>query len=75
MSDHADPRCQYREGQRVRLLAMPNDPAPQDTGAEGTVVFSTFLDWPTPYEQVHIMWDNGRTISCVVPPDELQVID
>lgn len=62
----------FTPGQRIRLLEMPKDPDPVPSGTEGVVrecVSYNDLDW-----QVEVNWDNGRTLSMVVPPDRAEVI-
>ncbi|UEM11941.1 DUF4314 domain-containing protein [Bradyrhizobium barranii subsp. barranii] len=57
----------FRSGDRIRLIAMIDDPAPIPPGTEGTVNGEpTFFEdsWNVP-----VRWDNGRTLSMVVPPD------
>lgn len=61
-----------REGDRVRLLEMTDDPCPLDPGDEGTVLWVTELD-PTSY-QVAVHWDSGRTLNLCVPPDRYEVL-
>lgn len=55
-----------KEGDRIRLLAMPKDPRPIEVGTMGTVTFVTDL---TPLQagafQIGVAWDNGRTLSLV----------
>ena len=64
-----------KKGDRVRLVFMPNDPDPVPAGAEGTVQDVVQLDWGhDKFSQVQIAWDNGRTLSCVCPPDHLEII-
>lgn len=64
----------YEVGQRIRLLAMPGDPCPVETGTEGTI--RSIYHWPDSAGavQLSIDWDNGRTLACVVPPDRLEVL-
>lgn len=49
-------------GSRVELLAMPNDPDPVPEGTLGTV---TGVRGGGLYAQVHVQWDNGRTLSLI----------
>jgi hypothetical protein len=64
-----------KEGDRVRLVAMPDDPDPIPQGTEGTVIDTTPLDWGSRKQtQVSVKWDNGRSLSCVCPPDVLTII-
>ena len=62
-------------GDRIRLLAMPDDPDPIPPGTTGTVtsvhpVHSAGRVW----HQVSIAWDNGRSLMLAVPPDEFEVL-
>lgn len=62
----------YRTGDRVTLVAMENDPDPIPSGSEGTVVHVAELKFDDePQLQVSVKWDNGRSLSCLVPPDVL----
>lgn len=68
----------YRVGDRVRLDDMPHDPDPLLPGALGTVEGAIDLelgDRARAFTQVYVRWDNGRTLSCVVPPDRLTVVE
>jgi len=58
-------------GDRIRLLAMLDDPDPITPGTTGTVVsVRTQGTWA----QVDVKWDNGQTLMLVVPPDEFEVL-
>lgn len=62
-------------GDRIRLLVMPHDPAPQERGAEGTVTEVNYA--PIRGDgghQIWVDWDNGRTIALSVPPDRYAII-
>lgn len=62
-------------GDRVRLIAMPNDPNPVPEGSEGTVEGIVHLAWGHDVQaQIWIKWDNGRKLACICPPDHLEVI-
>ena len=64
-----------KKGDRVRLLAMPDDPDPIPAGTEGTVISTQDLSFIKKGEtQVLVKWDNGRSLSCICPPDQLAVI-
>lgn len=65
-----------KTGDRVRLLHMPDDPDPIPVGTEGTVRMITPLQFFGEKEQtqVTISWDNGRSLSCLCPPDRLEVL-
>ncbi len=63
-------------GDRVRMLEMPNDPDPIPPGTEGVVQETrrVCLNPRNTFTQYEIKWDNGRTLSAIVPPDKLEVI-
>lgn len=55
-------------GQRIELVAMPDDPSPILPGSTGTVTqVSDFSDGSA---QVSVKWDDGRTLMLAIPPDE-----
>jgi hypothetical protein len=55
-------------GSRVRLIAMPDDPAPVPVGT---------LGWVTGHGpgQVWIRWDNGRTLNLIPHVDRLELVE
>lgn len=60
----------FSEGDRIEMVHMPDDPEPILSGARGTVreVQPGFQ----PGEVVlSVRWDNGRTLSVVMPPDQI----
>ncbi|NDE15113.1 DUF4314 domain-containing protein [bacterium] len=67
----------YQKGDRVRLVRMGDDPDPVAPGTEGVVVHTADLYFPgeRPQMQVSVNWDNGRSLSCIVPPDVLIRVD
>ena len=70
--------AEIQKGSRVRLVSMPDDPDPIPSGTEGTVVLGNPVH-PGPgsennFTQVMVKWDNGRSLSCVVPPDHLELL-
>lgn len=68
-----------KTGNRVRLVSMPDDPDPIPVGTEGTVTLVNPVqmgpDGERNFVQILVKWDNGRSLSCVMPPDQLDVID
>lgn len=60
------------KGDRIQLLVMPHDPAPQERMAMGTVRHVTELFGST---QIGVDWDNGRTIHLLCPPDRYRIIE
>ena len=65
--DH-DP--EYKIGDRIRLLSMPDDPDPLPIGATGMVVGIT----EGPMAQVGVDWDNGRSLMLIPGVDQVEVI-
>jgi hypothetical protein len=64
-----------KAGDRVRMVFMPDDPDPIPAGTEGTVRDVQQMDWGhDKFSQVSVVWDNGRSLSCVCPPDHLEII-
>ena len=57
-------------GDRIRLIAMPDDPDPIPAGATGTVLAVT----TGPYAQIDVDWDNGRSLSLVPGVDRFEII-
>lgn len=63
-------------GTRIRLIGMENDPAPIPNGATGEVVH--VFDFRDGHVQYGVKWDaphEERTLSVIVPPDEIVVIE
>jgi hypothetical protein len=62
-------------GDRIRLVAMPDDPDPVPPGATGTITYveqhGTGRD---AWLQVEVDWDNGRKLMLTVPPDRFEVL-
>lgn len=54
-------------GTRIRLLDMPNDPAPIGFGTTGTVTDGNGA-------QMWVDWDNGRNLALLVGLDKYEVI-
>lgn len=60
-------------GDRIRLLAMPDDPDPIPTGEVGTVIEVTrHGDGKNAWHQVDVEWDNGRNLMLTLPPDRIE---
>lgn len=74
---------QAKQGDRIRLLAMPDDPCPLPAGATGTV------EWAHPqprtaspvhqaWTQYGVKWDaphEKRSLMLCSPPDQFEVIE
>jgi hypothetical protein len=63
-----------RRGDRIRLVAMKDDPNPIQVGQLGTVVGIYRQDGGTWY-QIDVAWDNGRKLMLSSPPDEFQFVE
>jgi len=67
---------QHLINRRIRLINMPNDPDPIPSGSEGTVVSVTNMGWIERGQwQLDVKWNNGRTLSLVIPPDTFEVLE
>lgn len=60
-----------RPGDRIRLVAMTDDPAPIPSGTTGTV---TAVRQHGTWAPVDVEWDSGRKLMLVVPPDQVEVL-
>jgi hypothetical protein len=62
-------------GDRIRLVAMPDDPDPVPAGTTGTVrSVRTCGSGRDAWLQVDVDWDNGRKLMLSVPPDQVTVM-
>ncbi len=62
-------------GDRIRLIAMPDDPDPIEAGQTGTVVsVRRHDDTQGTWHQIDVAWDNGRTLMLVSPPDRFEIV-
>lgn len=59
---------QYPLGTRIRLNSMSDPWSPVPDGTEGTV------DMVDDIGQIHMKWDNGRTLALVPGEDSFSVI-
>ena len=61
-------------GDRIRLIKMPNDPNPIESGATGIVTQINSVD---AFGEDHLIvnWDNGRDLNLIVGEDEFEVIE
>ena len=58
-------------GDRIRLIAMADDPYPISVGSLGTVAaILLHANW----SQIDVEWDSGRTLMLSVPPDRIEVV-
>ena len=64
-----------RNGDRIRLLAMPQDPDPLPPGTLGTVRTATqHGSGPDAWLQIDVEWDNGRNLMLTTPPDRFEAV-
>ncbi len=61
-------REQYPPGTRIRLIGMEDPYAPVLSGTEGTV------DYIDDQCQLHMKWDNGRTLALIPGLDQFSII-
>lgn len=58
-----------KEGMRIRLISMVDDPNPVPPGTEGTI--RLIDDTGT----IHVNWDNGRTLGVLPNVDKYQLLE
>jgi hypothetical protein len=63
----------FKEGDRIEMVFMGNDPNPILAGTRGTVISVDKTPWND--TQVGVKWDNGRTLSVLLPEDKIVLID
>lgn len=63
----------YKKGDRVRLDKMTNDPDPVPVGTEGEVTHVQYIS-AFKETQIGVNWDNGRTLSVILPQDRISKI-
>jgi len=62
-------------GDRIRLVAMQDDPDPVQIGELGTVIGCRRNGGGRDaWLQIDVAWDNGRTLMLVSPPDRFEII-
>ncbi len=65
-----------RIGDRIRLVAMQDDPDPIAVGQTGTVAGVNLHNAGNDgWIQIDVSWDNGRTLMLVSPPDTFEIMD
>lgn len=61
----------FKEGDRIELVLMGDDPDPIKVGTKGTIIKVNFLpSWNE--TQVSVKWDNGRTLRVLLPQDKIK---
>ena len=64
-----------RQGERIRRLAMRDDPDPIQVGQLGTVLtVSQHGSGKDVWHQIDVAWDSGRTLMLVSPPDGFEIV-
>jgi hypothetical protein len=64
-----------KAGDRIRLIAMPDDPDPIPTGEVGTVIsVASFGHGRHAWHQVDVEWGNGRNLMLTLPPDRIVIL-
>lgn len=68
---------EVREGDRIRLVSMPNDPDPVPVGSTATVtgVVCNSQSQPQHMDQIQVVWDNGRTLNLAPVCDRYELDD
>ena len=55
-------------GKRIRLIEMPEDPNPIQSGTEGTILYVD--DAGT----IHVLWDDGRKLGVIKGVDKYEIL-
>ena len=58
----------YPKGTRIELISMEDPFAPIESGTQGTVEFVDGIG------QIHMRWDNGRTLALIPGEDSFKII-
>ena len=61
-------KAMYPKGTRIELISMDDPYAPIEPGTQGTVEFVDDMG------QIHMRWDNGRTLALIPGEDEFKKI-
>jgi hypothetical protein len=59
---------QLKQGDRIELISMQDDPCPIEPGTTGTVEYVNEVKG-LGFVQIGVAWDNGRTLMLSCPPD------
>jgi hypothetical protein len=65
-----------KPGDRIRLLAMPDDPNPIPVSPTAIVqrIVPVHRSIEEAWDQVYVKWDSGRTLMLCIPPDVVEVV-
>jgi len=63
----------FKVGDKIELVQMDNDPNPIPAGTKGKITGVNPTPWPGEL-QVHVAWENGRTLMLIHPEDKFRVI-
>jgi len=58
----------YKQGTRIKLVQMVQDPQPIEPNTLGIV------DFVDDVGHIHMKWDNGRTLALIPNVDEFEVV-
>ncbi len=72
-SETAKSHALPKEGQRVRLLAMPDDPHPVPIGTLGTVM-GVNPAYGSMTAQIMMKWDSGSTLAMIDGIDRWEIV-
>lgn len=62
-----------KDGDRIRMVKMGDDPLPIKVGDTGTV-FGNGVKWADGTTQYNVKWDSGRTLGVILPVDTVEKI-
>lgn len=62
-----------QKGDRIKLISMKNDPNPIKVGMTGTVT-NVNTDGSREFHQIHVEWDDGRTLRLLPYEDEFELL-
>ena len=57
------------QGKRIRLTETMDDPQPIRKNEEGTIDFTDGIG------QIHVKWDNGRSLAVIPNVDKYVILD
>ena len=60
-------------GDTIRLISMPDDPNPIESGTVGEVIEVSSV-YMFAEDHLKVLWENGRTLNLIVGVDEFEVI-